>query len=224
MLIFRQPFLINIDCLNTGKFLIRIIPTSILFMGIQLLAVVLYAAPNILVTYFLDLGSVTYFNVVMKLMYVPLNIISALLPIFWPSFTTAWVNKNISWIRNKILTLSIYTCLILTAFSSTIFIFGKDFIYKWTSGNVSVEQTVLGIAGMWLVVQGCIHWMSTFLHSITDLKFEFLCYIFTVFLFFTIGCSVIPNYKILGVLISMLSSIFIGSFVPMTWRLKNKLA
>ncbi len=220
----KQPSLINFNYLNTGKFLIGLIPTSALFMGIQSLAVVLYSAPNILITYFLNLSSVTYFNIVMRLIYVPLNLISALLPVFWPRFTNAWATGNVSWIRNKMLALCGWTCVILTTFSLVLITYGEDFIYKWTKGNVSVEKSVLIVACIWLLTQGCVHWLSTFLHSITDLRFEIFCYAITAIIFIGISYFVTPLYGVLGVLSSMCLSLLLGSFLPMMWRVKNKLA
>lgn len=219
----RDRDLISLDFRVMGNVIRELIPTSIHFMGIQFAAVVISSAPNIIIAKTLGMNSVTTFSVSYKLYNMPLMFLAAIFPIFWPAFTIAWEKKRYHWLRKSIFKAIYLTAFLFTMYVVFIMFFGKFIIEILTLGNVLPSQKLMLFLGIWMVVQAMINWLSTFLHSITDFKFEFLSYLSTALMLTILVFILSKNGGLVGVSIAMGLTLFIGNLLPMWIRTKNKL-
>lgn len=200
------------------------VPVSLFFMGIQMSSVVLSSLPNLAITRYLSLADVATFSVASRLVNLPLYLITAVLPVIWPAFTIAWKRNEKSWLRKWTTIACVSTCLSLFAYTLVITLFGNLIIDIWALGHIYVSPDTLFLLGIWLMLQACTFWLSTFLHSITDLRFELICYVLSALLLGILISALISGFGIVGVAIAMSVSLAIGSLIPMIWRVRRKLA
>jgi len=204
-------------------FLKVLFPSSLLFMGIQLFSVVISMTPNIYIAKYLSLNDVAVFNVAYKYVSIPLVLLTAVLPVFWPRFTLAWQRNELGWLRNRLLLIISATAGLSLLFLIISFGYGQQLIYIWTKKNILVSKELLLMFCVWLMIQGIVYWLSTFLHSISDFKFELLFYFITSTVSVTMINLLVTPLGLRGVSISMIAGMFIGSLIPMARRTIRKL-
>lgn len=222
-LILHDKRLIEIKFNSSLELVKQLLPSSMLFMGIQASSVVMSALPNILIAKFLDLEKVTIFSIAYKFITIPLFLIAEILPVFWPNFTIAWKKGQTKWLRKSIFRVTFITLILLMSYMVIFGAIGQWGIKIWTNGKVIVDNKLIYILGLWLVVQGTIYWLSTFLHSISDFAFELKCYGFTAIALYGISISLAKDLGLLGICIAMLASLFSMSLIPMILRVSSKL-
>lgn len=201
-----------------------LLPSSFLFLGIQASAAVFTAAPNFLIARWSSLSDVAAFSVAYKLVTIPLLLTAEALPVVWPAFTIAWAQRDTAWIRKRL-----WTALRTTTFGFVIcgalfVLAGEHVIARWTSNRIQVTQSLLVMLCLWLVVQGIVYWLSTFLHSITDFFFEFAAYIATTSLFILFSFLTVSLMGLSGIAFSMFAAVLVGSMIPMALRVRSRLA
>lgn len=201
----------------------ELIPTSVHFMGIQFAAVVISSAPNIIIAKSISMSAVTTFSVSYKIYNMPLMFLAAIFPIFWPAFTIAWEKKRYDFLRKSLFKSIYLTVFLLVLYIIIIMIFGKHIIKILTLGNVVPSGQLMFCLGIWMVVQAVINWLSTFLHSITDFKFEFLSYLSTAIMMTISALLIAKNGGLVGISIAMGGALVIGNLIPMWIRTENKI-
>jgi O-antigen/teichoic acid export membrane protein len=205
-----------------GSLIGSLLPSSLLFLGIQMSAAAFSAAPNFLIAQWSNLGDVATFSVAYKLVTIPLFLTAEALPVFWPAFTIAWTRRDTKWLRKHL-----WTALAITSFAlvvcSVLFVqVGGYVIALWTSNRIQVSQNFMFMLCLWLVVQGIIYWLSTFLHSINDFFFEFVAYIATTSLLILFSYLTVSKMGLSGIAFSMFAALVVGSMVPMILRVRSK--
>jgi O-antigen/teichoic acid export membrane protein len=179
--------------------------------------------PNIYIAKYLSLNDVAVFNVAYKYVSIPLVLLTAVLPVFWPRFTLAWQRNELGWLRNRLLLIISATAGLSLLFLIISFGYGQQLIYIWTKKNILVSKELLLMFCVWLMIQGIVYWLSTFLHSISDFKFELLFYFITSTVSVTMINLLVTPLGLRGVSISMIAGMFIGSLIPMARRTIRKL-
>jgi len=219
-----EPYLIIPRPKELADMAKELLPVSVLFMGIQLAAVIFTSVPNIIIARTLGVGDVTVFSVSYRICSVPLSLLAGLFPVFWPAFTIAWKKEDLAQLRKWIFFAILATTIILGVYAGLIAIFGKQLIRLWTLGKVDPSSILLILLGAWMVIQAVVHWVSTFLHSITDFRFEIVSYGLSATLLL-ISCWPLAQYfGVDGVAASMVLALFLGSLFPMIMRVKAKLS
>lgn len=207
-----------------GRMLPEIVQTSTVFSGIQLAAVVISFLPTFLLARFHSLSDVTTFTTTYKLVTIPMLAIAELLPIYWPMFTIAWAKGEVTLLRARLSRLVMLTIIGTMGFGILCSVFGRLFIFAWTSGMVQVPAPLLILLGIWLVAQSTVYWLSTLLHSISDFKFEFLCYSFSAVLLLAIALVLNGIGPTSGIAWAMVGSTVVGCLAPMAVRVSKKLS
>jgi len=223
-LIVREPQLFRPRWSQLPELLREVGPSSVLFMGMQISSVVLSSLPNVLVARVLSLSDVATFSIVQRVMAIPVQLIVAVLPVFWPAFTAAWTRGEKSWLRRHLARILLLTAAAIVVFDVGIALFGNQLVTWWTRGHTSAERPLLYVMGGWLFVQSLVFWLSIFLHSITDFRFELFCYVASALLLVALAKPLIVWFGLPGLALAMALSLLIGSFLPMLFRARHKLA
>ena len=219
----REPELFRPDPETVPAVLKGLIPASALFMGIQCAAAVSSALPNLLVARSAGMAEVAEFSIVYRLFNMPLFLVAGMLPAFWPAFTAAWEKGDLGWLRRWVVRAPAITTLVLGAYLLVMVFAGRTLIRLWTLGEVRPAVSLLAVMGCWAVVQGAVHWLSTFLHSITDFRFELACYAASAILLSLLGGLWATAWGSLGVAAAMVVSLVTGSLAMMAWRVAQQL-
>lgn len=202
----------------------EILPISILFMLIQLFCVAFSSVPNIFLAKYAGLEEVTSFSVCYRLYNAPLFMLSGILSVFWPAFTIAWENRDLRKLQRWLITACAISFAILLVYLLVICAGGRRLIDFWTRGSVHPSTNLVFLMGVWMIVQGIVHWLSTFLHSITDFRFELYCYGISAVILTTLAWWSAPRLGSWGVAASMGFALTVGALLPMTKRCFNKLS
>lgn len=220
-LIRRPAVIMQIRFPTSSNAAIKLIPSSVLFMGIQICAVALLALPNLLIARWLSLAEVTDFSLAYRVMSVPITLLAAILPVIWPAFTVSWIRGE----KNRLYTnikRSLLGSAILTVGFTVVVFFMRGLFESWTRGIASVPTMLIVALGIWLTVQVSVNWMSTFLHSISDFRFELVCFVATVLMFLLFSYMWTDRLQITGISLALAISLAIGSLIPMWIRLRTK--
>jgi len=207
-----------------GRMLSDVMSSSLLFSGIQLATVVISFLPAFLLARLRSLEDVTVFSICFKLVTIPLYAVAEVLPVYWPRFTMSWARGEIAQLKKQLIRLVGLTCGAAFTFALLATMFGNLFILRWTSGIVNAPMTLMVALGIWLILQTGIYWLSTFLHSISDFRFELACYWLTAILLVVFSWSFVGKGGFVGLAWSMVLSSLIGSVAPMVYRVKLKLS
>ncbi|WP_158729298.1 MULTISPECIES: lipopolysaccharide biosynthesis protein [unclassified Flavobacterium] len=194
---------------------------SISFLGIKLAEIIITIVPNFYIVREFGLKEVTHYSVVYKYISIPLILISAILPAVWPMLTLAWHKGDKIWIK-KIIHTSLLLTLIGYAFYLGIAIFwGVDIVFYLSSKVIKSNIIFILMLGVLSLIIGMVYWVSTFLHSITDFKFEFIIHILLAFSICLIGGIAISYFGLNYFILVMTISWFFIAFVPMYKRSMN---
>lgn len=219
----KAPELLTAPPGTTAAIVRELMPSAVIFMGIQCAAALSSALPNLLVARSAGMAEVAEFSVVYRLFNMPLFLLAGVLPAFWPAFTAAWEKGDLRRLRRWVPAALAITTGILSAYLLVMIAAGGRLIDLWTVGRLHPARPLLAMLGLWAVIQGAVHWLSTFLHSITDLRFELASYGASALLLMLLGGLWTKAHGSLGVAAAMAASLFLGSLVLMARRVARKL-
>ena len=196
----------------------ELLPSSVWFMLIGGACAASGFIPNVLAARYFGLGAVSVLSISMRLVSLPVSVLAAVLPNFWPAFTVAWHRGDITGLRRMLGWACGLTALALGLSCAVITIIGPWFVVAWTRGRIQVGAGLLFVLGCWAISQGILNWFSTFLHSITDLRFEAVTWIGTALLVGIVLRLVAPaGSMVLFCLVISGTSIFVGT-IPLALR------
>lgn len=202
------------------KLLKEIFPLSTAFLGIRFCEVAIIALPNLFIVRLLGLQEVAIFSVAYRLATIPILVTTAILPVFWPVFTVAWSRGEKLWLRKRLALLCAATLLSIGFYACLMGIFGPWVVEIWTRGRISVAGSILLGLGVFSAIQACFYWVSTFLHSISDFRFEFFCHLVWVILLMIFAWFLMLRLNLIGLVIAMSASLTIACLIPMMKRTK----
>lgn len=146
---------------ETGR---KIVSTGILFLILQIFAIIGNSSDNIVIAQVLGASAVASFAVTQKLFSITQIAQVFILPL-WPAFGEAMARNDTAWARrtlNRSLILSLVLG-VLTTFP--LLIFGKQII-AWWAGSALIPSTLMLIGfGLWVLLAGYGGSMSSFLNS-----------------------------------------------------------
>jgi len=222
-LLVREPALLVPRLPELRGLLAELLPVSLLFLGIQASAVVLSSLPNVILACVRSLADVANFSVASRVVNIPLLAVAAVLPVVWPAFTVAWSCGERNWLQRRLRLALQTTAAAMALFGVVAVLVGPQAIRWWTHGKADVSPPVLATLSAWLVVQALVHWLSTFLHSITDFRFELVCYSGSAVLFVALASVFTPRFGAAGMGAAMCAALLFGSLFPMAARVRRKL-
>lgn len=205
----------NTDVISKIKLELR---PSVSFLGIKLAEIIITIVPNLYIARQFGLKEVAHYNVVYKYISIPLILISAILPAIWPMLTLAWHKGDKIWIK-KLIHKSLYITFIgYTLYLFIAIIWGVDIVFYLSSKTIISNVSFILILGILSLAMGMVYWVSTFLHSITDFKFEFKIHLLLAISICLIGGIVIDFYGLNYFVLVMIISWFLIAFIPMYKR------
>lgn len=200
-----------------------VMPNSMSFLGIKFVEAMLAAIPNLIATRVSGLSAVTILSVGLRLITIPLLLVAAVVPVFWPSFTIAWSRNDLERLRSRYLRLILVTVCVLALYACASVLIGPSVLHLWLHGAVSVPRSVLAMLGLWMVLQGVGHWLSTFLHSTTDLHSQLVSYSVQAALAAGLGIFLCNRHGLLGLSTSMAVALALATIAPLSYRVYTKL-
>ncbi len=201
-----------------------VVPNSASFLGIKCIEVLIGALPNLIASRLAGLSAVAILAVGMRVTLLPLTFLAAIVPVFWPAFTIAWAKGDLEHIRKQYVPLVGVTVSLLGLYAVASVLIGPMVVNLWLHGSLFVPRPILGILGIWLVLQGIAHWVSTFLHSITDLRSQLICYTAQALVAGVLGATLCASYGLLGITIGMTVALALANLAPLGWRVYSKLS
>jgi O-antigen/teichoic acid export membrane protein len=199
----------------------ELLPSSSLFLVIVAAATVTSFLPNITVARYFGLAEVAVLSVAMRLVSIPVSLIAAALPNFWPAFTIAWHRKNLGEVRKLLGWACGLTLVAMGMCSVFVTLVGPWFILRWTGGRIHVDAALLFALGCWATLQALFNWLSTFLHSITDLRFEVFSYASTAILTAALLRLAAPRGSMLLLAVAMAIPALATGAIPMSLRVRH---
>ena len=220
----REAGLLRPRWLELKAILGELLPVSTLYLGIQIASVVMSSLPNVVLAREVSLAEVASFSVAMRVVAVPLSVVTAMVPVVWPAFTVAWARGELSWLRRRLSLACWATCGVLSFFVVFIGFAGPALVRWWTHGKAEAGPPLLVALGAWMVAQALVHWLSTFLHSITDFRFELFCFAAAALLTLALAVPLTHAHGPVGLALAMAFALAAGSLVPMALRTRRKLS
>jgi O-antigen/teichoic acid export membrane protein len=208
---------------RVGSLLRDVLPNSASFIGIQLTHLVIGAVPNLITSRLCGLSSVTILAIGQRIATLPLLFVAAIVPVLWPVFTIAWAKGDVTWIRKQYVRLVGVTTAILALYACAMFLFGPLVVRLWLRGSLSVPRPVLAVLGVWMVLGGASAWVSTLLHSITDLNVQVVCYAAQAMVAAVLGALLGAAHGLVGIIIGVTVALVLANLVPLGWRVYSKL-
>jgi O-antigen/teichoic acid export membrane protein len=199
-----------------------LLPSSIAFGSLQLTNILLSSAPNIITARYLGIAEVTTLTVVQRLASVPLMIVAALAPVFWPSFTIARAQGDHKGLKRRFVQTLVVIAVALVAYSVVLVIAGPATIRWWLGGRVTATGHLFAMLGAWLIFQGVWCWLSTLLNSMGDVRFQTVssCIQFSIL----IGCGIplAAHLGLVGLVLAMTTATVVGAVAPLAYRVRTK--
>lgn len=141
----------------------KIVSAGILFLILQMFAIIGSASDNIIISQVLGASEVASYAVTQKLFSITMIAQFFILPL-WPAFGEAMARNDTVWARrtlNRSLILSLVLG-VLTAFP--LLLFGKQIIARW-AGTALIPSTIMLIGfALWVLLAGYVGSMSSFLN------------------------------------------------------------
>jgi uncharacterized membrane protein len=100
---------------------------------------------------------------------------------------------------------------------------GPAVLHVWLRGSLVVPRPILAALGIWMVLQGIGYWVSTFLHSITDLHSQMTCYAVQALVSAVLGIVLYARYGLLGIITGMTIALALVNLAPLGWRVYSKI-
>jgi O-antigen/teichoic acid export membrane protein len=146
---------------KTGR---KIVSTGILFLILQIFAIIGNSSDNIVIAQILGVSSVASYAVTQKLFSITQIAQFFILPL-WPAFGEAMARNDNAWVR-RALNRSLILSLVLGVFTAfPLLIFGKQII-AWWAGIALIPSTIMLIGFvLWVLLAGYGGSMSSFLNS-----------------------------------------------------------
>jgi O-antigen/teichoic acid export membrane protein len=202
----------------------ELLPSCMLFVVIQLGTVVIGCLPNLFVARCYGLTDVAVFSLSARLAGLPISVVAAALPTFWVGFTVAWQQGNKMKIRRWLTYACGLTGLALLAYAVVISLVGPWFVSYWTRGRLYPDALLILALGCGATVQSIINWLSTFLHSISDLRFEAICCISAAALTAASSAVTAPIGNVVLFAFAVALALAVANLLPMLARVRTRLS
>lgn len=216
--LFRIQRAIIIPDLRTAKQVFRELKhPALLAVGIQCGSVALSAAPNFIVVRTLSLTDVTQFSICYQLATLPLAAIAVVVPVFWPAFTMLWRSGERQKVGRWLFLICCGTVAACVAFTIGLGIAGPWFIRMWTHGMIDPARSLLLLLGLFVIVQGVLYWLSTFMWSLNELRIQLVTQAASAVILVIMGYLLSLSFGLCGIAIAMSTALSVGALVPMGW-------
>jgi O-antigen/teichoic acid export membrane protein len=200
-----------------------LVPSSIAFGTLQLTNVLLTSAPTIITARYLGIAQVTTLSVTQRLASVPLMIVAAVVPVFWPSFTIARAQGHHEALKRRFgLALGV-TAAFLVVYSVALALAGPVIIRWWLGGRVTASGHILPMLGVWLIFQGVWYWLSTLLNSMGDVRIQTVWNCIQLGVLIGCGIPLAAHLGLFGLVLAMTTATAVGAVAPLACRVRRKM-
>jgi O-antigen/teichoic acid export membrane protein len=141
------------------------------FFMLQIAGLLLYESSNIIIAHLFGPSNVTTYNIAFKYFSVIPMVFTIIMLPFWSAFTKAWVEKDITWIKNTIRKLQfLWLGLAMTAI---IMLTVSDYVYRiWVGKNIVVPISLSAAIAAYVIVNSWNAIYSQFLNGVGKVKLQ----------------------------------------------------
>ncbi len=204
--------------------IIKILPTTLTFLLLTILDISLSTMPNVFIAKYFSMENITDFSITFRLVSIPLSFFVAIYPVFWPQFTEYWIKGEKGKIVEVLKRMMTLCSLIIIAYSILLLPFADKLVLIWTKGKVILSYPLITTLLVYLFLQVNVYWLSTFLNSISRVRFQ--VYILTVVLVSQVGIALLLK-NMLGIYsltISMCITLLFFGLLPYALIVRNIIA
>jgi O-antigen/teichoic acid export membrane protein len=194
---------------------------ALLGMGIQCGNILISAAPNFMVVRLLSLADLTLFSISYQIATLPLTVLAAIVPVFGPAFTVAWRTGERKPMGRLLGQLCGATVALSLLFAVALALLGPWAIRLWTHGLMHPDGKLLFLLGIFVAVQGVLHWLSTFMWSVRELWIQIVTQAAAAAFLILFGWILGRPFGANGIAFAMIASLAAGALGPMAWRARN---
>jgi O-antigen/teichoic acid export membrane protein len=194
------------------KFIGNIFSLGLKFFILQITSLFIYESSNIIIAQLFGPSEVTTYNIAYKYFSIIPMVFAILMMPFWSAFTKAWVEKDITWIKNAIKKLQkvwlFFTLLaiIMLAFS--------NFVYKlWVGTQIIVPLSLSTAIAAYVIVTAWNTIFAQFLNGVGKVRLQLYSGIWGAILNIPLAIYFGKMFGIAGV---VFSTVFLAS-INMSW-------
>jgi O-antigen/teichoic acid export membrane protein len=141
------------------------------FFVIQIAAVIFYETSNLIIAQLFGPAQVTSYNIAYKYFGVIPMVMGIVMMPFWSAFTEAWVNNDVSWIKNTVQRLrKIWLGMTIIAVVMLVF---APFIYRlWVGESIVVPFTLSLTIAAYVIINAWNNIYSHFINGVGKVKMQ----------------------------------------------------
>ena len=204
-------------CPAAKRILREMLRPALLGMGIQCGSILIAVAPNFIVVRLLSLMDLTVFSISYQVATLPLIVLGAMLPVFWPAFTATWRTGSRQNLGRRLAQLCGGTAALSVLYAIGLGVLGPWAIRRWTHEMVNSDRWFLFMLGIFTAVQGVLYWLSTFMWSVRELRMQMATQAASAVMVLVLGFLLAGHYGLVGLALAMIVSIALGALGPMGW-------
>jgi len=160
-------------CFIRKKRIKDIIGVGIKFFIIQIAVIVVFTTDNMIITQVLGPGQVTSYNVVFKLFSIISIAHTLLVTPLWSAYTEAYVQRDILWIKQILLKLSLLMIPIIFAVA-LIIVFADQLIFLWIGEKLTYSKYLVIFMGIYTIINVWNNIFAYFLNGISALNVQMM--------------------------------------------------
>jgi O-antigen/teichoic acid export membrane protein len=189
------------------SFVRNILNLGIKFFMLQIAGLILYESSNIIIAQLFGPAKVTTFNIAYRYFsIIPMLFAIIILP-FWSAFTKAWVEKDITWIKNTMKSLQLLW--ILCAATAILMVISANFVYRlWVGSEIIVPIGLSAAIAAYVIMNTWNAIYSQFLNGVGKVKLQLIYAVSGALL--NIPLAVLLGYR-LGIAGVILSTVILTS-------------
>jgi len=188
---------------------------AIFSIGIQLNTVLIGAAPSFIIARTLSLADVTLFSICYQFITIPLIVLSAVVPVFWPAFTSLWRVGKKAELKKMFLMVCGVTFLVFSGYALCSGVIGPWLIKLWVGGEIAPTRSFLLLIGLFVIGKGLHCWLSTLLWSLKELRTLFLAELMQAVIVIVAGYFLVLRMGLSGIVLSMSIALYVGALFLM---------
>jgi O-antigen/teichoic acid export membrane protein len=205
------------------KMIREIMPSSLGFALSQSMAVVVSTAPTLVIAHVLGPSQVGALTLAQQLCSPPLVVLGALMPIFWPTFTTAGESKHSADFAYTFRRYLLATIIGVLLYCGVLCLAGISYVVQWLNGNVAVDVNLLIGISAWTLTQALMTWHNTLLNSRDVVYGQALLYAIQIALLLPLSVKGAQLMGLPGVALAMTFAALLGGLLPRWYRVNSML-
>ena len=197
------------------------------FFVIQLSLLILFSTDNIIISQLFSPADVVPYEIARKYFSLLLHIFLIISTPYWSSFTEAYVNDDIDWIKNAVIRLLKIWCLI-PLLLIIMYLFSDYFYFIWVGDNVRVPKIMSMLMAIFVLLMTFHAIFTQFLNGVGKIQLQMYSALFSIVINIPLSIyfAKYTSFGVSGVILATCFSLMIYVILrPIQyWKIVNKTA